>query len=197
MNTIRSKRSMAIPLAVTLAATTFLGACGNDSKSSSSTTTAAATTTKAPATGSVTVTGAWARTSPKMTSAGAVYMVIDNGTGEDDALLKASVDPSVAKMAQLHETKADGGNGMSQGTAAGDHMSSTTMGDGGGMMTMKEVERIPVPAGGSVKLEPGGYHVMLMDLAAPLKIGEKVKVTLTFEKAGEIVVEADVRASAP
>ena len=65
------------------------------------------------------------------------------------------------------------------------------------MMTMAEVEKIPVAAGTTVALEPGGYHIMLMELAKPLVVGEKVKVTLTFEKAGDVVVEAEVRDNAP
>ncbi len=57
--------------------------------------------------------------------------------------------------------------------------------------------RIVASAGTTVALEPGGYHIMLMELAKPLVVGEKVKVTLTFEKAGDVVVEAEVRDNAP
>ena len=55
----------------------------------------------------------------------------------------------------------------------------------GGMMKMRQVPSLPVLAGKPVELAPGGYHVMLMDLAQPLKDGEKVPLTLTFaDKAG-------------
>ena len=127
-------------------------------------------------------------------------------TDSDDALDAAAVDPSVAKKTELHETKAaDGGmssttapeQGMGQGQSGDAHGSSTTAMGGGGMMTMAEVEKIPVAAGTTVALEPGGYHIMLMELAKPLVVGEKVKVTLTFEKAGDVVVEAEVRDNAP
>ena len=70
----------------------------------------------------------------------------------------------------------------------------TTMGGmGGGAMTMQEVSSIEIPAGGSVQLKPGGYHIMLMELAAPLKKGETVAITLTFEKAGTQTVQAPVK----
>jgi copper(I)-binding protein len=57
---------------------------------------------------------------------------------------------------------------------------------------MRRVEAIVVPAGKSVVLEPSGYHLMLSDLKAPLKEGDLLKLTLVFEKAGEIEVEATV-----
>ena len=60
-------------------------------------------------------------------------------------------------------------------------MGGDDMGMGG--MTMREVARIPLPAGEAVTLEPGGYHVMLLELAAPLTAGQTFPVTLTFEEA--------------
>lgn len=197
MNPYRSKRSIVIAAALTVGAGGILGACGDDSKSATTTTAAPTTSTTAPAAEGIEVSGAWARTSPAKVTAGAVYMVIENGGSEDDSLLEAKVDPSIAKEAQLHETKAaEGGDSqMGMSTIVADDMTTTTA--AGGMMTMKEVDEIPVPAGGSVSLEPGGYHVMLMELAEPLVVGSKIEVTLTFEKAGEIVVEADVRDTAP
>ena len=61
-----------------------------------------------------------------------------------------------------------------------------------GIARMRRVDAIDVPAGNSVTLKPGGYHLMLTDLKAPLKEGDLVKLTLVFEKAGEIEVEATV-----
>ncbi len=56
----------------------------------------------------------------------------------------------------------------------------------GGVMKMSAVDRLPLPAGKAVELKPGGYHVMLMDLAQPLKEGDTVPLTLTVEdKAGK------------
>jgi hypothetical protein len=60
-------------------------------------------------------------------------------------------------------------------------------------MSMRKVDSIPVPAGGTVDLVPGGYHVMLMGLRQPLADGAKVPLTLVFEKAGEIKIEVTVR----
>jgi hypothetical protein len=62
-----------------------------------------------------------------------------------------------------------------------------------GVMSMHPVEAIDVPAGSEAVLKPGGLHVMLIGLTRDLKVGEKVVVKLTFEKAGERVVEAEVR----
>jgi copper(I)-binding protein len=56
-----------------------------------------------------------------------------------------------------------------------------------GVMKMRELpEGLPIPAGRSVTLTPGGYHVMFMDLAQPLVQGETVDLTLLFERAGEV-----------
>ena len=58
---------------------------------------------------------------------------------------------------------------------------------------MRPVEAIDVPAKGSVKLMPGGFHVMLIGLNRDLKLGDTVDVTLQFEKAGAIKVTATVK----
>ena len=60
-------------------------------------------------------------------------------------------------------------------------------------MKMRPVEAIEVHPGTPTVLKPGGLHVMLMGLAAPLKKGQRVPLTLTFEKAGSIEVEAMVQ----
>jgi hypothetical protein len=63
-----------------------------------------------------------------------------------------------------------------------------------GVMTMRPVKGgLSIPPGQSVTLAPGGYHIMLMELKAPLKKGDKVPVTLAFEKAGEVNVTLDVQ----
>jgi copper(I)-binding protein len=60
---------------------------------------------------------------------------------------------------------------------------------------MREVEKgLEIPAGGSVILAPGGYHLMMTGLKAPFKQGASVPVTLVFEKAGKIDVELAVEA---
>jgi copper(I)-binding protein len=68
----------------------------------------------------------------------------------------------------------------------------TTAGESG-MMAMHPVERIDLPAGGRVSLEPGGLHVMLIDLVAELAVGDTIELTLTFEHAAPVAVSATVR----
>ena len=68
------------------------------------------------------------------------------------------------------------------------------MADASGMMGMQPVDRIEIAPGASVTLEPGGYHLMLMGVTDMPAIGEMVEITLTFEKAGDVVVQAEVKA---
>ena len=63
-----------------------------------------------------------------------------------------------------------------------------------GMMGMQPVDEIEVAPGAPVTLKPGGYHLMLMGVTDMPAIGGKVEITLTFELAGDIVVQAEVRA---
>jgi len=119
--------------------------------------------------GSMTVTEAWARPSMGMDRAGAAYLVIRNDTGKNDALIGAS--SSASARAELHET--------------------STASDG--MTGMAPVSEIPVAAGGSATLEPGGFHIMLIDLVEPLVAGQTIDITLTFRGAGEVTVTAEVR----
>ena len=100
---------------------------------------------------------------------------------------------------------------MNMGKAS-DRLTGGSFGDGGrievhemsmtdGVMKMREVDDgLEIKPGATVKLEPGGYHLMLLNLAAPFKQGDKVKTQLIFEKAGKVDVELDVAglgASAP
>ena len=63
----------------------------------------------------------------------------------------------------------------------------------GDVMTMSPVPGIQVPPGGSAKLEPGGMHVMLINLQQELTPGNKITLTLQFEKSGPVTIEAEVR----
>ena len=139
-------------------------------------------TTEAPMASDIEITGAWARTSPMMATMGAAYMSIVSMDG--DRLLAAAVDSSIAASAEVHEVVPAEG-------------SDTSMPMGTGEMVMREVEAIEIPAGEMVMLMPGGYHVMLIDLVAPLEIGQTFDVVLTFENAGDVVVPVEVRDDAP
>ena len=99
---------------------------------------------------------------------GAVYATVSNSGAEADALVAASSD--AAQTVELHEVINEGG-----------------------VMKMRPVPKIAVPAGGKIEMKPGGYHVMLLGLKRDLKPGEKVAVTLKFERGGDVQVEAPVR----
>ena len=61
-----------------------------------------------------------------------------------------------------------------------------------GVMKMEDIDSIDIPAHGTLEMKTGGYHIMLMGLTQPLKEGEEIEITLTFEKAGEVKVKAKV-----
>jgi copper(I)-binding protein len=131
-----------------------------------------------PAAGGMTVQGAWARETIPGTTETAVYLTITNGTGSDDSLVGAS---SPVGMAGVHEVVPVG---------SVDPMSSQAP-----MMGMQPVAKVAIPAGGTLELKPGSYHIMITGLAQALKAGDTVEVTLTFEKAPPVTVKAEVRAA--
>ncbi|MCP3994095.1 MAG: copper chaperone PCu(A)C [bacterium] len=143
----------------------------------------------------VAVDGVWARNSPMMASAGAIYLDLE--AGDADRLIGAAVDPSIAAVVEIHET-APADSGMESDDDIGEGMDEDNGMEGmGGAMMMREVGEIVLPAGETVNLKPGGYHIMLLQIAEPLELGQKFDVTLTFENAGEQVVEVEVREEAP
>ncbi len=142
--------------------------------------------TQTPAAGGLTAEGAWARTSTGTANAGAAYLVLKNAGATSDALVGVST--PAAGMAQIHET-------YTLPAPSGSMMPAASGGTGGTMMGMRQVARIEIPAGGSVELKPGSYHIMLMELKQDLKAGTTITLTLTFEKAPPITVTAEVRAS--
>ncbi len=105
---------------------------------------------------------------PGMTSGGA-YLNLENQGKSADRLVSAS--SPRAKRVEIH-----------------------TMSMDGGIMRMREIGGIDLPPGAKVSMRPRqGYHLMLMDLATPLKDGETLPLTLTFEKAGSVEVQARVQ----
>lgn len=114
------------------------------------------------------VMGAFARASGVTTAtSGVVYMTLTNQGAAADTL--TSITTPAAGMAMLHE--------------------STTQ---DGVASMKEMSGLEIPAGGIVEMKPGGLHIMLMGLNGPLKKGDTLKLTLNFEHAGAVDVDAKI-----
>jgi len=124
-----------------------------------------------PAAAQVAVTDAWIRgTVPGQKATGAFMQL----TSLSDMALVGAASPA-AKVVEIHQMRQEGG-----------------------MMKMNAVDRVALPANKTVELKPGGYHIMMMDLTQPLRDGESIPLTLTFEdKAGKkqtVEVKAAVRA---
>jgi copper(I)-binding protein len=117
----------------------------------------------------VKVSNVWARsTAPGQNVAGAYLDIVANAPA---ALVRA--ESPAARLVELHEMKIEGD-----------------------IMKMRAVPKIDLPAGKEVKLEPGGLHLMLIDIKQPLKVGEKVPLTLVFDAGGKsekLTVDAEVR----
>ena len=118
--------------------------------------------------GAPTVAQAWARAGASGGNS-AAYLTITGAAGRADALLSAS--SPAADMVQLHEVSTDAS----------------------GMTGMHPIERLDVPAGDTVTLEPGGYHLMIMGLKGELAVGGSLELDLVFEHAGKVVVQAEIR----
>ena len=109
----------------------------------------------------------YVRLAPPSATTTAAYMSLMNMAHRDIKLVKAAT--TVAKATELHT-----------------HINDN------GVMQMRPVAAIEIKAHGDTDLKPGGLHIMLIDLAAPLKEGEKVRVTLTFEDGSSQQVDAPV-----
>lgn len=118
--------------------------------------------------GDLTLSNTWTRATPPKAMAGGGFVEIKNAGSEDDRLIAAS--SPVAAKTELHE-----------------------MAVKDGIMVMREKKGgIEVPAGETVALKPGGFHIMFMGLKEPIVKGTQVPVKLTFEKAGEVEIKLDV-----
>ena len=109
----------------------------------------------------------WARASIGQVPNGAAYMTIMTEGREVDRLL--AVETVVARRAELHSHLMDGG-----------------------IMRMRPVDAVEIAPGEPAMLQPGGLHVMLMGLKAPLVEGETFALTLVFERAGRVEVEVQI-----
>ena len=122
--------------------------------------------------GALRISNIWMRTPIAEGTPDAIYMVIRNTGSEPDQLIGASSD-AVASI-ELHQSASSGG-----------------------VMTMRPVQAIDLPAGGAVAIESGAYHLMLFGRKQPLKAGDTLALHLTFRQAGRVTVQAAVRDSAP
>jgi periplasmic copper chaperone A len=119
--------------------------------------------------GDLVITQAWSRATPAGAKVAGGYLTIENKGTAADRLISGSGD--FAGKVEIHEM---------------------TMNNG--VMTMRPLDKgLAIEPGKTVKLAPGGYHLMLMDLKNPLRQGEKVSLTLEFEKAGKVALSLDVQ----
>jgi copper(I)-binding protein len=120
--------------------------------------------------GSLDVTQPWARATPKGASTGAAYMTVTNNGSAPERLSCAST--AAAATCRIHE-----------------------MAMNNGVMQMRPVQGgLEVEPGQTVTLKPGGYHMMLQGLKAPLKAGDKLEATLTSSGGGSVKVEFPIAA---
>jgi len=119
--------------------------------------------------GALQISRPWSRATPPGAQAGGAFMKLTNKGKTADKLLRAAT-PAAASV-ELH-----------------------TMSMEGNVMRMREVDAIEIKPGASVALAPGGLHLMLIGLKQPLKQGDKVPMTLWFEKAGKVEVYLDINA---
>jgi periplasmic copper chaperone A len=119
--------------------------------------------------GDLVISQAWSRATPGGAKTGGGFLTIENKGSVADRLVAVSGD--FAGKIEVHE-----------------------MAVKDGVMTMRPLENgLTIEPGKTVKLAPGGYHLMMLDLKAPLKRGDKLPVTLQFEKAGTVAVTLDVQ----
>lgn len=158
-------------------ALTLLAGCGDEDKAGTET-----------ASSEPTITDPWARTTAEGAKTGAIYMTI-KGASADDRLVSASVSDELAGKVEIHEVVPAGDDTAGEMESGKMESEEMTMGE----MVMREVDGIAVPAGATVMLRPGGFHVMLLELQKAIAPGDEVEVTLTFEKAGELKATAVAR----
>jgi copper(I)-binding protein len=120
-----------------------------------------------PAVAQIRIENAWARATPPGAKIAAGYMTIRNDASAPDRLI-AATSPAAEKV-ETHVTLKEGD-----------------------VFRMRQVKGYDVPARGSFELKPGGAHLMLVNIKAPLQEGAKVPLTLRFERAGEVKTELQV-----
>ncbi|MBP0445539.1 copper chaperone PCu(A)C [Roseomonas sp. SSH11] len=117
----------------------------------------------------ITVEQPWARAALQGGTGGA-FLTIRNAGSQPDRLLSAST--PLARAVEIHETVREGD-----------------------ISRMRPVQALEVPGEGSVTLQPGGLHVMLLGLSQALRPGTTLPLTLAFERAGSVTVQVAVQAA--
>jgi len=163
-----STRRLIIALSLLTAVILVASGCGSDESSESEESTSAAPTTPQ----RMDVQSLWIRPAPAGGNS-ALYMRLVNGTAAPDTLVRVSV--SEADTVEIHE--------------------SYQRDDG--MTGMRPIGPLPVAPKSNVVLEPGGKHVMLLNLKEPLVSDSTVAVRLTFSRAGMRRVQAPIQNTAP
>lgn len=120
--------------------------------------------------GAITIGHPYARATAAGQATGGAFLTLANGGGAADRLLSVGAD--VAQSAELHSMSMEGN-----------------------VMRMRAMPAIELPAGQTVALQPGGWHIMLIGLKAPLKAGEHFPLKLRFEQAGELTVTVNVESA--
>jgi periplasmic copper chaperone A len=119
----------------------------------------------------ISVVDPYVRMAPPGAKVTAAFMVVKNTSDKDIQIVKA--DSPAANVTELHN-----------------HINDN------GVMRMRQVKEVPLPAKGEAALKPGGYHVMLIDMKVPLKEGDKVAITLKFSDGGTKTIDAPVKRQA-
>ncbi|QEP44865.1 copper chaperone PCu(A)C [Ectothiorhodospiraceae bacterium BW-2] len=116
----------------------------------------------------VSIQHGWVRAVPPTSRMSAAYMQLQNHATEEDHLVSATSD--VAKVVELHNVRKHSG-----------------------MMEMYQVKSIGISGGSTTELKPGSYHIMLIDLVKPLKVGDQISLTLNFMNGGAQTITLPVK----
>ncbi len=127
--------------------------------------------------------GAWSRPTPATAKNGVVYLELSSDTR--DTLIGVDVPAGVAAHAELHTSNAAADGGHQHGAVGSD------------TVTMAQITQVAIDAGTSVEFRPGGNHIMLVDLARPLVIGDTFSATLRFASGRTLDVRVTVSDNPP
>ena len=112
------------------------------------------------------ITDAWVRATIGQTTVTAGYVTIENTGAENDRLIGIRTD--IAAKTEMHRTTTDEGS----------------------VIRMRQIDALDIRSGEALSFKPGGDHLMLLGIANPLTAGDEISLTLTFENAGDVTVDA-------